>query len=119
MAQAAETNEALSGAVYAITVLFDLEEGVFEDFHRLVCENAEQSVTSEPGCFRFDVLTPLGAEGDRQILLYEIYADRAAFDVHLNSAHFKSFDDQTKRMIRQKTVAVFALNEHAKRSQPA
>ena len=49
---------ALSASAYAITVSFELEEGAAEKFHPLVAENARQSVALEPGCLRFDVLSP-------------------------------------------------------------
>ena len=44
----------------------------------LVCANAAASLKGEPECLRFDVLTPL-AGGD-EVLLYEVYRDRAAFE---------------------------------------
>lgn len=99
---------------YAITVLFELEMGATEQFHRLVAENARQSVALEPGCLRFDVLTPTDKARADEVFLYEIYTDQAAFDVHLASAHFKSFDEQTRALVRRKTVHAFAVNENAK-----
>ena len=47
-----------SAAAFAITVAFELVEGAFPEFHRLVAENAALSVELEPDCLRFDVLTP-------------------------------------------------------------
>ncbi|MFQ8432785.1 putative quinol monooxygenase [Amaricoccus sp. W119] len=96
---------------YVITVLFDLEDGAFEGFHRLVRDNAEESLRVEPGCRRFDVLTPTGAEAGRQVLLYEIYDSRADFELHLASAHFRLFDERTRAMVRRKTVTEFVLSE--------
>ena len=46
---------------------------------------AARSAT-KPGCRRFDVIEPLG-EADR-VMLYEIYDDRAAFEAHVQTAHF-------------------------------
>ena len=79
-----------NGAGYAVTVAFDLMDGALPEFHRQVSENASLSVEREPGCLRFDVLTPLEEGASPQIFLYEIYTDRAAFDVHLASDHYKS-----------------------------
>lgn len=97
---------------YAITVTFELEDGAAEQFHRLVTENARQSVALEPGCIRFDVLFPVA--GAQEVFLYEIYTDQAAFDVHLASAHFKSFDEKTRALVRKKTVNAFAVDQNAK-----
>jgi quinol monooxygenase YgiN len=103
-----------SATGYAITVTFELEEGSAEKFHQLVTENARQSVALEPGCLRFDVLVPTDGARAREVFLYEIYTDQAAFDVHLASAHFKSFDEETRSLIRKKTVIAFTVDQNAK-----
>ena len=102
------------GEAYAITVLFDVGDEVFDEFHRLICDNAARSVLAEAGCRRFDVLSPRGPDGKRQVLLYEIYTDRAAFDAHLATDHFREFDARTRGMVRSKTLTEFGLREHAK-----
>ena len=56
----------------------------------------------EPGCRRFDVLEPLD-DPDR-ILLYEIYDDRKAFDHHVKTPHFATFEAATADMVEKKTV---------------
>ena len=102
------------GTAFAITVAFELVDGAFAEFHRLVRENAAASVDREPDCLRFDVLTPLGGEAGRDVFLYEIYRDRAAFDRHLASDHFLAFDRLTRDLVKKKTVVAFAVAEHAK-----
>lgn len=97
---------------YAITVSFELEDGAAEEFYRLVAENARQSVTLEPGCLRFDVLRP--ADRANEVFLYEIYTDQVAFEGHLASAHFRSFDERTRPLVRRKTVNAFAVDQNAK-----
>jgi quinol monooxygenase YgiN len=98
---------------FAITVEFDLADGTFETFHRLVRENAELSVKLEPGCRRFDVLVPLEAASPR-VFLYEIYDSRDAFAQHLKMEHYLSFDRATRNMVRTKSVINFSLSEYAK-----
>ena len=68
----------------------------------------------EPGCLRFDVLSPTDGARAREVLLYEIYTDQTAFDVHLASAHFRSFDEQTRTLVRRKTVNAFTVDQNAK-----
>lgn len=96
---------------FAITVVFDLVEGGYDEFHRLVCLNAARSVAEEPGCYRFDVLNPDAGSG-RQILLYEIYADRAAFDHHLQTSHYAEFNRKTCHLVETKSVNSFGVVEH-------
>lgn len=103
---------AAPATAFAITVSFELVDGAVEKFHRLVSENARQSVALEPGCLRFDVLFP--TNGAREVFLYEIYTDQAAFDVHLASPHFKSFDEETRALVRKKTVNAFSVDQNAK-----
>jgi quinol monooxygenase YgiN len=92
---------------FVIIVDFRLKPGSLDAFRRLIDENAITSVRDEPGCSRFDVLELLG-EADR-ILLYEIYDDRAAFDAHVNSPHFASFNTASAAYVREKTVTECAL----------
>ena len=55
-------------------------------------------------CERFDVLRPAGS--DNRVLLYEIYQDREAFDLHATSAHYLAFAAATHALIRHKVVTV-------------
>lgn len=109
----ASTSRAAAHGSYAVTVEFELADGAFDEFYGLVMENARESVASERGCMRFDVLTPSSGPASR-VFLYEIYSDRAAFDVHLASKHFRSFDERTGPLVRRKTVHDFAVAQNAK-----
>jgi autoinducer 2-degrading protein len=108
------TKHSGGAAAFAITVVFELVEGAFLEFHRLVAENAALSVELEPDCLRFDVLTPADAAFPTHVLLYEIYRDRAAFDLHLASDHFLQFDQRSRDLVVSKTVATYAVEENAK-----
>lgn len=104
----------LPGGAFAITVAFELKENAFDEFYRLVTENAAASVNLEPDCIRFDVLTPVQAGMGPDVLLYEIYRSRAAFELHLASEHFLNFDRRTRDLVRSKTVFAFNALENAK-----
>lgn len=93
----------------ALIVSFTLKPGERDTFLRLVNENAAASVREESGCHRFDVLT---AEGEDQVLLYEIYADAAAFDRHLETEHFNSFDVASRDLVAKKSVSRFVVLEN-------
>jgi quinol monooxygenase YgiN len=96
--------------LYAITVAFELKPGERDAFLALVRANAVVSLRDEADCLRFDVLIPL-AQGQAEVLLYEIYADRRAFDAHLASAHFLQFDTATRAMVAKKTIAEFSTRD--------
>lgn len=90
---------------YAVCVTFSLHPDRVEDFMPLMIANAQTSLAQEEGCLQFDVLT----EPDRpaEVFLYELYTDRAAFDVHLGSTHFKNFDSAVGPMIAAKDIKTF------------
>ncbi|SET48115.1 putative quinol monooxygenase [Oceanicella actignis] len=90
--------------MYAVTVTFRIKPGRMDAFLPLMLANARTSLAEEPGCLQFDVCR---APGEDVVFLYEIYADRAAFDAHLASAHFKAFDVEVAAMVEDKRVALF------------
>lgn len=98
---------------FTIIVDFRLKPGAAARFKELVLENAAASVRDEPGCQRFDVLTPL--DGAERVVLYEIYNDRAAFDAHLQTPHYFRFRDGIAGLVERSLREDFAGGqEHAK-----
>jgi autoinducer 2-degrading protein len=91
----------------AVTVRFDVTPGREDAFLARVRQQAADSLAREPACSRFDVCTPQA--GAAQVFLYEIYDDAAAFDVHLNSAHFLAFNAETEGWTTSKTVERWLL----------
>lgn len=88
--------------MYAVCVTFQLHNGSMSVFMPLMLANAQTSLKNETGCLQFDVLSNENA-ADR-VFLYELYSDRAAFDAHLASDHFKTFDTAVAPMIAQKDI---------------
>ena len=88
--------------MYAVCVKFDLKDGKTAGFMPLMRDNAQASLRTEDGCLQFDVLSD--PDKPDSVFLYEIYADRAAFDFHLASDHFQSFDAATADMIAAKDI---------------
>ena len=90
---------------YVITVDFFLHAGTLEPFLRLIKENAQKSLSDEPGCDRFDVLIEKGSPD--HVVLYEIYQDRAAFDAHVKSRHFAQFNTASQRYVKDKKIVEY------------
>ncbi|HSD43153.1 MAG TPA: putative quinol monooxygenase [Burkholderiales bacterium] len=59
-----------------------------EKFMAEVLANAEAART-EPGCRQFEVL--VDKSDPTRLMLYEIYADDAAFEAHQQTPHFKHY----------------------------
>ena len=92
---------------YVITVEFDIDPTQCAAFMKLMTENAAASLRDEAGCRHFDVCRP--REVANRVFLYEVYDDEAAFQAHLQSAHFKSFAAATKDMITARRIVACDL----------
>ena len=95
--------------MYVVTVIFDVKLEHLEDFRVAMLEQARNSLSKEDGCRCFDVCEDEQRAG--RIFLYEIYDHRAAFDAHLESDHYKTFDALTAAWVDNKEVAIYSRIE--------
>ena len=91
--------------MYTVTVEFVAKASHVEPFRTAMIENATASRAREPGCRQFDVA--VDPADPSTIFLYELYDDRAAFDAHLATAHYREFDALTRDWIERKIVRIF------------
>ena len=89
--------------MFAVLVTFTIKEGRIKDFLPLIKANAAQSLKAERGCHVFEI-----CRDDQDIVLYEVYDARAAFDAHLASDHFLTFDAQIADMVLDKHIRLFS-----------
>ncbi|MEH6646568.1 putative quinol monooxygenase [Sulfitobacter sp.] len=90
---------------YAVVVTFVIKPQAFDEFLYLMWVNARKSLEVEAGCHQFDISTD--PDRPNEVFLYEIYTDRAAFEAHLTSDHFKSFDGDTAEMTLTREVRTY------------
>jgi quinol monooxygenase YgiN len=86
-----------------LLVEFLVRPGFTERFGELVLANARASIEREDGCRCFDVLM-VQPKDTRRFVLYEIYDDEAAFDLHLRSPHYHSFAEAIDGQIEERSV---------------
>ena len=91
--------------MFVVAVTFEIHKESMAEFIPLMRQNAETSLAQEPECLRFDVCTDPARP--TEVFLYEIYKDAAAFDAHLNTPHFVSFDIRTGAMIASKSLKTY------------
>ncbi len=91
---------------FAIIVEFTLHEDAAPKFMPQILANAQASLDREPGCERFDVLHI--AKNPNEIVLYEIYRNKAAFEEHLKTRHFIEFNSATASLIKNKKIVELA-----------
>ena len=94
--------------MHVITVDFKINQGYEARFLERMRRQAKDSMELEEGCLRFDVCLDPGDPG--HVFLYEIYRDEAAFQVHLDSLHFKDFDQEVAPWVADKQVAAWRLD---------
>ncbi len=91
--------------MYVVVVDFQIKPERLAQFMPLMLENARASRETEPGCRVFDVCAD--PKERSTVFLYEVYDDRASFDAHLATAHFKRFDAAVAPMVAGKAVRTF------------
>lgn len=93
--------------MYVVLVEFVVKPGSVDRFREAVLLQAENSLNGEAACRRFDVA--FDDERPERCLLYELYDDRAAFDAHLATNHFKRFNGETAEMVASKDISCWRL----------
>lgn len=88
MAAEPATMPAPAGASFAVVVDYTADDAHFEQLKQLVFGVAKASI-AEPGCLRFDVVMPTNSA--RHLTLYEVFVDKAAFDLHTATPAFRTF----------------------------
>ena len=95
--------------MFVVTVTFVAQADQSQALYEALIEQARNSLTLEPGCHTFDVC--VSTDDEATVFLYEQYADAAAFDDHLASRHFKSFDSRVTPWGRSKSVQTWTISE--------
>ena len=91
--------------MFVVIVDFVIRSEQAAAFADAVRDNARASLEREPGCHQFDV--SVAPDDPSRIFLYELYTDRAAFDAHLASDHYKAFDRQVSPWTLEKKPRFF------------
>jgi (4S)-4-hydroxy-5-phosphonooxypentane-2,3-dione isomerase len=91
--------------MFVVTVEFAPHEDCFAALREAVIANARASREKEGGCRQFDVSTD--PDAGHTIFLYELYDDRAAFEAHLASAHYREFEARVAGWIQRKIVRLY------------
>lgn len=91
--------------MYAVCVKFRIKDGFGDVFLKRMAQQADDSLALEQGCHYFDVCH--NASNPHDVFLYELYADEAAFALHNESNHFKSFAADVSGWVEQKIVQTY------------
>ena len=79
-----------------------IDPAQLESYKAAVKEEIETSVRVEPGVLAIYAVAE--KNNPSKLRFFEIYADEAAYDAHLESAHFKKYVEATKDMITSRRL---------------
>ena len=71
----------------AIIATIEVADGRIDDYLPLAIAHRARCLKDEPGTLAFELLRP--HDDNNKVMLYELYADEAAFDAHWNGASRK------------------------------
>jgi (4S)-4-hydroxy-5-phosphonooxypentane-2,3-dione isomerase len=83
--------------MFSLIVHLQIDPTGREEFLDAMRANAETSVQDEPGCLRFDLCSV--ADDPDRFVLYELYADEAAFAEHKAAPHFADWRAVASRVV--------------------
>lgn len=92
-----------------IIVEFETLEGAEPEFTRIIADHARRTRTEEPGCLRFDVVKPLGKDGEplpNKVIVNELYANQAAVDTHNANPRMAGLRETTSPLLKSRRLIV-------------
>jgi autoinducer 2-degrading protein len=78
----------------ALVVTAEFEPELKEEILRALLAHRERCLRDEPGTLQFEVLVPFNEPG--KLMLFELYADAAAFAAHSEGASIAQYRAQTR-----------------------
>eukprot|EP00466_Bigelowiella_natans_P017012 jgi/Bigna1/146998/aug1.126_g21706 len=87
----------VEGSLQVIHAPHFIKNGRVNEFIEEILEDANGSLSQEPGCLRFDVLQNI--EDPKEIYLYEVYTNSDAFEYHKTTPHIAKWLEATKDII--------------------
>ena len=87
-------------AKFAIVATFEIAPEQIDAFLPLLLAHRDRCLKDEPGTLRFDVLR----NEENKLMLYEVYEDDAAFQVHWNGPSIARMREEAAGIVRKLTV---------------
>jgi len=93
--------------MFVVVVFLEAERGRQDALRHALLQHALNSLEREAGCQRYDVcLDPVEASA---FLLYEVFADEAAYQVHRELPHYAEFRLLTDPWVRSRRVLTYEM----------
>ena len=92
-----DKREELNMSKFAIIATIEVSPGRLDEYLPLVMAHRTRCLQDEPGTLQFEVLRP--HDDQTALRLYEVYLDKAAFDVHWNGPSRARHDAEAAGMV--------------------
>ncbi len=89
---------------FAVVATYDIAPEQLGTFIPLLKAHRDRCLRDEPGTLRFDILQP-----EHNLMLYEVYENEEAFQVHRNGASLARFLKEAAAVERKLTFTKCAL----------
>ncbi len=92
-----------------VIVEFDTLEGAEPEFTRIMSDHANRTLVEEPGCLRFEVIKPVGKDGEpmpNQVMVNELYSDQAALAAHNTNPRIQTVRDAIAPLLKSRRLIV-------------
>lgn len=86
---------------FALIVTAEFEPELKEEILKALLAHRERSLRDEPGTLQFEVLVPFDEPG--KLLLFELYANEAAFVAHSEGASLAQYRTEARSKITKVT----------------
>lgn len=91
---------------FAVVATYEIASDKIDAFLPFLLAHRDRCLRDEPGTLRFEVLRP-----EKNLMLYEVYADEAAFRAHRNGASVARFRAETEAIERTLTFVPCSVLE--------
>jgi quinol monooxygenase YgiN len=76
----------------------EIDSSQLEQYKAMLKEGIETAVRVEPGVLA--LFAVYDQDHPTQVTVFELYADEAAYEAHLQTAHFKKYKSGTREMVK-------------------
>jgi quinol monooxygenase YgiN len=97
-----------------VTTIFEVEADSLDVFRAAMSRQAEITRTREIGCHRYDI--SFDPKIATRCLTYSIFEDEAAYEHHLATDHFRTFDDLIFERVMSSRTELWQLAVTARRT---
>jgi autoinducer 2-degrading protein len=93
------------GVMHVVVVFLEAERGREEDLRHALISYTRTCLEREPGCKRYDICLDPVETGS--FLLYQVYDDQAAYNLHRELPHYSEFRQMTDPWTRSRRVLTY------------